>query len=69
MMDESLTYGRGKKRLPKGVRCQCKQFVPFSTYVYAHWNLELTQTCNCGRILKVKRGRVVSIQNAPIAQR
>ena len=34
----------------KGFTCtQCKKYHPFDAYVYAHTNIELVHTCDCGK--------------------
>lgn len=45
--------------LPKGFKCTCGKEHPFVDYVYAHWNIELTTTCDqCGTKWIVRRGLV-----------
>lgn len=35
---------------PSGFVCECGKFHKFGMYVAAHWDLELTHTCDeCGR--------------------
>lgn len=35
--------------MPKGFKCECGTEHPFSAYVYAHWDIRLSHTCDeCG---------------------
>jgi hypothetical protein len=46
-----------KLELPKGFNCDCGRFNAFSSYVYAHWDMDLTFTCECGREYCVYLGK------------
>jgi hypothetical protein len=42
---------------PKAGTCPaCGRETPFEAYVYAHWDIELVTTCDCGVSFAVKRG-------------
>lgn len=45
----SNTVRKRKTELPKGWTCTCGLFHRFSLWVYAHWDIEITTTCDCGR--------------------
>jgi hypothetical protein len=47
--------------LPKGYTCACGKEHRFPSYVYAHWDMLLTHTCECGRENEMVRG-IVRIQ-------
>lgn len=49
----------------KGFSCECGASHLFTSYVYAHWTLRLTCTCDCGRTYTIKAGRV----RLPIARK
>lgn len=41
----------------KGVTCACGHFEPFSSYVYAHWDLSLVYTCvECQAVYDLRAG-------------
>lgn len=45
--------------LPEGYTCRCETIYLHTSYVYAHWDLELTHTCGkCGRKNTLLRGNV-----------
>lgn len=55
-----------KKPIPNGFHCvTCNKWHPFSAYVYAHANVHLVHTCDCGakhellnfRVEQTKRGK------------
>lgn len=47
-----------KKDEPKGHTCECcGLFHKWPTYVYAHWDVELTHKCGkCGQIVGIENG-------------
>ena len=44
-----------------GFTCECGKFIEFGAYVLAHWDIELTHTCDCGRKHTIKSGSVTLI--------
>lgn len=45
--------------LPDRYTCECEDEHVFPSYVYAHWDTELTHTCGtCGRKNILHRGKV-----------
>jgi len=44
-----------------GFTCECGKFIEFGAYVLAHWDIELTHTCDCGRKHTVESGSVTLI--------
>jgi transcription elongation factor Elf1 len=45
-------------QLRKGFDCTtCGENTPFSAYVYAHWGILLTHTCECGAQHSIYKGR------------
>lgn len=43
--------------LPKSAKCpRCGVETTFDLYVFAHWNIELTRTCECGCEIGLQRG-------------
>ena len=45
-----------KKELPKGFKCKCGKFNEYPMYVFAHWNYDLTFTCDCLRKYGIRNG-------------
>lgn len=46
-----------RKNDDKGFTCRCGERHEFPAYVYAHWDMTLTHTCdNCGRRHEVIAG-------------
>jgi hypothetical protein len=41
-----------------GVTCRCGKFTAFDGYTYAHWDIDLFMTCECGRKWRVNHGIV-----------
>jgi hypothetical protein len=53
----------GKKNLPKGFKCGCGKYHEFGVWVMAHWDMELTHTCdNCGRQHGIYQGETHEIR-------
>jgi len=47
-----------KEELPKGYDCPaCGRFHRFSPWVYAHWDIAITHSCNCGVEATILMGR------------
>lgn len=46
----------------KGVTCRCGKFTPYDAYVYAHWTIDLTLTCDCGRKWVTNHGVAYEIE-------
>lgn len=44
------------EELPKGYKCTCGKFNEYPAYVYAHWDIELVHTCDCGKIWTICEG-------------
>jgi len=42
-----------------GYTCACERTHKYPAYVYAHWNDELTHTCECGRTATIQNGVAV----------
>jgi hypothetical protein len=43
----------------KGYTCKkCQKYHEFPAYVYAHMNIDLVHTCDCGNKVKLRNGRV-----------
>lgn len=48
------------KQLKKGYRCPgCKKVNKFSVWVFAHWNIPITHSCDCGRKNTLQQGKLV----------
>lgn len=46
----------------KGIACpHCGAWHRFDVYVYAHWDLRLQLTCECGGLCLIQRGEVISL--------
>ena len=51
--------------LPKGFTCDCGREHKFPLYVYAHWNILLTMTCeSCSRTYEIQNGVALQIVQA-----
>lgn len=50
--------------LAKGYTCTCGKEHTYPAYVYAHWNIALTHTCECGLRWTIMQGIPV-IENVP----
>ncbi len=50
---------------PRGFKCECGKFNSFSAWVYAHWTIELTHACECGRkyMLMAGRAKIIGTEN------
>ena len=44
--------------LKKGYVCGCGKYNRFTAWVYAHMNIKIRHTCECGRTNILLRGRV-----------
>ena len=42
--------------LPKGFVCACDKFNKFPPWLYAHWDVEVEFTCECGRVYRIWMG-------------
>lgn len=46
-----------------GFKCECGKTHAFSSYVFAHWTVELTHDCKeCGRRHIILRGNAIEIE-------
>ncbi|NDV50405.1 hypothetical protein [Salipiger sp. PrR003] len=45
--------------------CRCGETHLFDGYVLAHWDIELSHTCSCGRGHTFKKGIVVALKPTP----
>lgn len=52
------------EKLAKDFTCECGIVNKFDMYVYAHWTLELTHTCACGRKHLIQRGIVTLLMTS-----
>lgn len=43
--------------LTKGFTCECGKYEKYSVYVYAHWDVKLIFTCECGIKYSIIKGR------------
>ena len=53
--------------LPKGFNCgECSTFHRFSAWVYAHWDIRITASCQlCGSVNHIEAGEVVETEVMP----
>lgn len=52
------------EELPKSAKCpRCGVETTFDPYVYAHWNIELTRTCECGCEIGLLRGHAYELSS------
>lgn len=49
--------------LIEGYTCMCGKFHKYPGYVYAHWTIELTHTCDCGKKWKIYEGCVEELED------
>ena len=47
-----------RDNIEDGYTCKCKKYHKFPAYVYAHYDIELTHVCECGRKNIIKSGKV-----------
>lgn len=40
----------------KGITCSCGKFTAFSMWVFAHWNIEISFTCECKKKFNLVSG-------------
>ncbi len=52
--------------LAKGYQCKCDVNHSFSSWVYAHWDMEICHTCSeCGRINIIFQGKYWNEKKGP----
>lgn len=45
---------------PISLKCSCGAVYPFTSWVFAHWNILLTRECNfCKKIIAIQNGIVI----------
>ena len=54
-----------RELLPENYVCECGKKHKFTTYVYAHWDVEQIHTCDCGRENTLYRGKVINAIQDP----
>lgn len=48
-----------KKEKQKGIKCECGKFTPFTSWVFAHWNIVSEFACpKCDRRYTIFKGEV-----------
>lgn len=48
------------QELKKGYTCPyCQRFNEFSVWVFAHMNIDIQHTCDCGKIIPLKNGEIL----------
>lgn len=48
------------QELRKGYKCPyCQKYNEFSVWVFAHWDIEITHTCDCEKVIPLKNGEVI----------
>ena len=54
-----------EKKTESGYTCDCGKFHKFGGWVFAHWNIELTHTCDaCGATTVICEGEVLETAEA-----
>ena len=47
----------------KGFHCgQCGKFASFGVWLYAHWNIHVVHTCDCGARTELYAGKPLSLR-------
>lgn len=53
----------GEDESPSGFHCTaCGKVARFDVYVYAHWDMRLNHTCECGQKHVIEQGHAESLE-------
>lgn len=53
------------EKLAKSFTCSCGKEHAFVPYVFAHWDVMLVHTCDCGALHHIRQGIATRAQEVP----
>lgn len=59
LFEQSSTSQRRNNTEKKGVQCECGEFTPFTSWIFAHWDIVSEFTCpKCDRRYELFQGQI-----------
>lgn len=58
-LTSTMATSKEAKVSRKGITCSCGKFTAFSMWVFAHWNIEISFTCECKKKFNLVSGTIL----------